>query len=302
MVDELTAIFRRNFPYIVRGDKKVLEILSGPENKIFEKRNKNNELIGVSVVHKNTIYLLCVDAEYRNRGGASELLTLSEDCILSNGYDRVIAGAGGDYIMPGVPVRSKPYNEVLHDDAIDPSVNDDAGKFFESRGYSHSWTGCNCFDMRVNLKDFTYDEHSIGGVINGVTYRWAAECDIPRIKLCTDDAFEGFTQYYLDKKIYDPSNNQRVLIAEKRQDVCGVLIIGVETEGEGLGSVGCTAVSHRYRGNFIAANMVILGTKYLKDMGLQSGYLGYTYSGLDKLYGFAGYKICLYYNMAEKKF
>lgn len=34
---------------------------------------------------------------------------------------------------------------------------------------------------------------------------------------------------------------------------------------------------------------------------LKEAYLGYTYSGLDHMYGYAGYKICVYYNMAFKR-
>ena len=46
--------------------------------------------------------------------------------------------------------------------------------------------------------------------------------------------------------------------------------------------------------------MVMLGTKYLKDIGLKNASLSYTYSGLDKLYGASGYKISTYYFMGEK--
>ena len=48
-------------------------------------------------------------------------------------------------------------------------------------------------------------------------------------------------------------------------------------------------------------NMVKLGTKYLKDVGLKNASLSYTYSGLDVLYGASGYEISTYYFMGEKK-
>ena len=48
--------------------------------------------------------------------------------------------------------------------------------------------------------------------------------------------------------------------------------------------------------------MVMLGTKYLKDIGLRNANLSYTYSGLDNLYGYSGYRISCYYMMAKKKF
>ena len=91
------------------------------------------------------------------------------------------------------------------------------------------------------------------------------------------------------------------MIATCNDEVCGTLIISIETEAKGLGSVGCTTVTHNYRGKHIGVNMVVLGTKYLKSLGIKKGYLGYTYSGLDKMYGYAGYKICIYYAMAQKQ-
>ena len=112
---------------------------------------------------------------------------------------------------------------------------------------------------------------------------------------------KSFSKYYNNEKLYSSDSKQKVLIATCNDEVCGTLIICIETEAKGLGSVGCTAVSHKYRGKHIGVNMVVLGTKYLKSLGLKKGYLGYTYSGLDKMYGYAGYKICIYYAMAQKQ-
>lgn len=47
--------------------------------------------------------------------------------------------------------------------------------------------------------------------------------------------------------------------------------------------------------------MVTLGTKYLKESGMKEAYLSYTYSRLDHMYGYAGYKIFVYFMMAKKK-
>lgn len=301
MIQEYYEIFKRNFPYIVREYNKVIEILSYPNNKIIEKRDNKGQLIGISVINKNTIFMLCVDLEYRKRGIGTELLKESEEYIKSKGYDSVTIGVGDEYIMPGIPVRTKPYEEDLNNDVIYSEVNDDASKFFLKHGYSHSWKDCNCFDMRADLSNVKFPEYSIGDTVDGITYRWAKIEDIPLIKICTDDAHKEFTQYYMNENLYNEENNQRVLVAEYNDEICGTLIVSKETEGKGLGSVGCTAVAHKFRGKHIAVNMVVLGTKYLKEIGLNNGFLGYTYSGLDKLYGHAGYKICIYYNMAMKK-
>lgn len=294
-------IFKRNFPYVVRNKNKALSIINNPKNKFIDVYNDNGRLVGTSIINKNTILMLCVDKEYRNQGIGTRLLNDSEEHVLNCGYESISVGVGDDYLMPGIPMATKPYNETLNEDKIYDNLSNESYHFFSKRGYKHSWNDANCFDMRADLEKVKFPSESIGDTIDGITYRFATVIDIPKIIECTDDAHQQFSQYYENKKLYNENSNERVLIATKDDQVCGTLIIGIETEEIGVGSVGCTAVSHKYRGKHIGVNMVVLGTKYLKSLGLKNGYLGYTYSGLDKMYGYAGYKICIYYAMAQKQ-
>ena len=305
---ELFGLYKRNFPFIVREERKVLDILGNPENRILEKRNADGVLTGACVVHKNTIYMLCVDAEFRGHGIGSDLLRMAEEIIREADYADVSVGAGDTYLAPGVPTCRPVCTEEDYGgrgvEKLYGGLTDGAAEFFRKRGYVHSWGDCDCFDMRFPLTEFYADGHRIGDTVDGITYRFAAADDIPEIKKCTDDAHENFTKYYLDGSKYDGSNGERVLIAVDAADgttVCGTLIVSAETEGKGLGSVGCTTVRHDYRGRHIAVNMVRIGTGYLREIGLTDAYLGYTYTGLDRLYGYSGYKICTYYMMAKKK-
>ena len=304
-MEALFELFKRNFPFTVRADGKVLDILKNPENRILKKRDDSGTLIGACVIHKNTVYLLCVDEAYRRQGIGSELLAAAEDVVRANGYEEISVGAGESYLAPGVPT-SKPF--YPEDDfagrgveRLYPDLTDDAAEFFKKRGYVHGWDGCDCFDMRFPLPEFSADAARVGETVDGILYRFASEDDIPEIKKCTDDAHEKFTKYYLDEHKYDGSTGESVLIALDGTTVCGTLIVNAETEGKGIGSVGCTTVRHDYRGRHIAVNMVKIGTGYLRDIGLTDAYLGYTYTGLDVLYGYSGYKICTYYMMAKKK-
>ena len=294
-------IFKRNFPYVVRNKNKALSIINNPKNKFIDVYNDNGRLVGTSIINKNTILMLCVDKEYRNQGIGTRLLNDSEEHVLNCGYESISVGLGDDYLMPGIPMATKPYNETLNEDKIYDNLSNESYNFFSKRGYKHSWNDANCFDMRADLEKIKFPSESIGDTIDGITYRFATVIDIPKIIECTDDAHQQFSQYYENKKLYNENSNERVLIATKDDQVCGTLIIGIETEEIGVGSVECTAVSHKYRGKHIGVNMVVLGTKYLKLLGLKNGYLGYTYSGLDKMYGYAGYKICIYYAMAQKQ-
>lgn len=300
MHSELISLFRRNFPFIVREDATVRRILGNKDCKVIEKRNERNTLIGAAVIHSNTLLMPCVDKEYRNRGIGSELLEKAECFIKESGYEEVTVGAGYDYLMPGVPT-SKKYVDAVNE-CLYERLDDSASTFFEKRGYIHSWD-CNCFDMRFPLSEFTREEYKNGDSVAGICYRFATEADAPEVLKCTDAAYEEFTPYYKNKELYrgDGEQNPKVLIATDGNEVVGTLIVSLETEGIGLGSVGCTTVKPSHQGRHIGVNMVIVGTKYLKEAGMREAYLGYTYSGLDRMYGYAGYKICIYYMMAKKK-
>jgi len=300
MSKEIYELFRRTLPYIVRDEETVLRILENKDNKIMEERNAENQLIGVSVVHKNTILLLCVEESCRKQGIGSKLLRQSEEAIMAAGYDEVTVGVGEDYITPGIPT-SKRYAPAVNEQ-LDNRIDDTASCFFEKRGYVHDWGDeCNCFDMKFPLCEFDKNEHSIGEVMEGIQYRFATKEEIGAVCECTNAACEEFTEYYQNEFMYTENESSRVLIAIVGERVAGTLIVDMDKES-GLGSVGCTAVHPNYRGRHIAVNMVILGTKYLKDVGMKEAYLSYTYSGLDRMYGYAGYKIFVYFMMAKKKF
>ena len=59
MIDEIYRLFKRNLPYIERGEETVTEILSYPENHFILHRARV-ALAGVSVNHRRALYLLRV--------------------------------------------------------------------------------------------------------------------------------------------------------------------------------------------------------------------------------------------------
>lgn len=295
--EELYGLFQRNLPFIVRDKETVMRILGNAGNTVIEQRDGQDKLIGASVFNQNTILLLCVDGEHRDQGIGTNLLERSERLIADRGYDKITVGVGFDYIMPGVPTsrnRFKAENVNLY-----PEVDGRAEDFFTKRGYVHSWD-CDCFDMRFPLSRFNRDDLRAGDTVEEITYRWAVPADIDGICACTRDAFPEFTGYYREERLYGGSGT-RVLIAVSGEEVVGALIVEAENRAEGLGSVGCTVVRQSWRGRHVAVNLVIMGTAYLKEAGMEEAYLSYTYTGLDHLYGYAGYKVCVYFMMAEKR-
>ncbi len=281
MVNEIFNLYKETIPDIIRNEETVKDILSDRNNHIISYRD-GNRLVGVSVVNQNVIYLLCVDKSFQKRGIGADLLKQSEKYIMSGGFDKIVVGAGEDYIMPGIP------------------MNNGAHNFFIKYGYQHAWGDCGCFDMSQRLKDFDYNEHTIGDTINGITYRWATEKDIGNIVKCVTDAEESFVTYYKDEKLYEEGTETSVIIAVNGKEVWGTLIVNIETEGKGIGSIGCTATVNKHRNKGIATNLVKLGTKHIKDMNLNIAFLSYTYTDIVNLYKRAGYKVCMEYYMGEK--
>jgi ribosomal protein S18 acetylase RimI-like enzyme len=298
-MSELYNIFKQNFPLCTRNVQIAQNILNSKANKIFEMRNNAGELIAVSVINKNNILMLCVNKQHRNQGIGSKLLQKSEEYIKQQGYTNITIGVGDEYLMPGVPSKNAITSEHMGAENIYPNLEDYV-EFFKKRGYIHKWD-CNCFDMRMLLDDFAFDEISIPTIIDGIEYDWAKYQELDGINACVGDAHEPFVKYYQNSKLYQKNNHQRVLVAKINGEIVGTIIISINTEGNDLGSVGCTTVMHKYRGKHIGVNLTKVATKHVKDCGLKHGFLGYTYSGMDTMYGYSGYKICTYYFMATKQ-
>ena len=298
-MEALSAFFHQNFPAAVREEAVIRQIVSRPDMKLFCHR-ENDQLIGAAAVQGDTLYLLAVDHDHRRRGIGSCLLTQAEEHIRSQGYSRIRIGAGDSYLTPGVPVRTSPAPGSPDYEDLHPALEDDSWAFFKRRGYVHSWGDCSCFDMSMSLASYPHYPHAIGDTLGDITYRWATPDDLAGISACTDAAQQSFTALYQSPDLYDPASPRKVLLAQSPKRICGVLQVADSVEAPLLGSIGCTAVHPDDQGRHIAVNLVMLGTGYLRSLGLPRAYLGYTYSGLEYLYGKAGYRICCYYAMAEK--
>jgi len=282
MTEEVYKLYKESLPDIVRSEEIVKKILNDEDNHIITHRDHGRP-VGVSVINGNTIYLLCVDRSCQNRGIGDDLLKQTENHIASAGHKKITLGAGKEYIMPGVP------------------MDKGAHVFFKKRGYIHSWGDCGCVDMDQMLENYDYNELSIGDTINGITYRWATVNDLSSITECVSDADEGFVKYYLDKQIYEKGSCSPVLIAEKDNEVPGVIMVGIKTGYEDTGTLNCLATAHKHRNKGIATTLVRLGTKHLKDIGLSKSFLGYTYTEIVSMYSRVGYKVCMEYFMGEKE-
>ena len=283
--DALIDLYHTCFPDTVREEAVVEQILRSEDDPIFG-IYVDGKLAGACVLHGRSITMLAVLPEFRDHGFGEALLHEAERQIRDQGYQKLTVGVGTDdhYLMPGVP------------------MDQGADTFFRKRGYHHNWGDTGCFDMSMDLSAAPEEPVHVGDTVNGITYRMAVPADLPSIEICVKDAQESFLPYYQEEQHYAEGTRSPVLVAVLDGEVLGTLIVSLEVEGEGLGSVGCTATRPDVQGQGIATRMVQAGTQYLKDAGMKRAFLGYTYTDILPMYGRAGYKVCQEYFMAEKRF
>ena len=99
MDQALFEIYQRNIPFNIRKKDTVLQILSHRDNVVLERREEGKGLIGVSVIHRNAVLMLCVDGKYRNRGIGTQLLEKSEQLVRERGFSEIVIGAGSAHLQ-----------------------------------------------------------------------------------------------------------------------------------------------------------------------------------------------------------
>lgn len=298
MTEQLFDLFKRNFPYLNTDEDTAKRLFSNPDNKVFARYDRFNNLIAASVIYKNTIIMLAVDEKFRGHGIGLALLELSEEYIKSQGYDKVVFGVGAeDYLAPGVPSSEK----ILDIDGAYPDkpwadIDNSGREFLKKRGYIHRNDG-NIFDMALDFSDGLEYDISVGDTVDGVTYRLAEPSDKENVIACCNLGADYFADFYKSDELYN-DGDERVLVACTETEILGALLIS--TYGE-PGTIGCVTVSPKARGKKVGTRMSVAATSYIKQKGMNTAFLSYTYSGLDRMYGAAGYRICVYYFMAQKE-
>lgn len=283
-------LFLRNFPHVIRESESVRSILSHKDCRFLEKRNEKGDLIGALLYHENTILMLCVDKPYRKQGIGGALLQKAEEEIRAAGYSDVVIGAGFSYLAPGVPMH-QPIFPSPSEVAINPPWEDHSA-FFQKRGYTHN-SDSNCFDLLLEpiTVEATFDEDLV--------FTFAEERDKEAVLTMVEDAYASFAKHYRKVELYQKDSPKRILLVWYQDQLAGALILSPSADG--VGRIGCVTVLKAFRGQGIATRLVHYATHQLALGGVKKAFVGYTYSGLEKLYGKVGYQISSYYLKAKKR-
>ncbi len=208
--------------------------------------HENDKLIGYSLIHKNSVSILCVDKEFRNRGIGSMLLEQSERYISDAGYDTVILGRGMYYLLQGVPEDSRIIS------------------FFEKRNYQAKWTSVN---MTLPLIDFNTDNIDIPVCADRINFRFLREDEKSTLLDTVRDAHSGWLHIF--ERCTDP-----IFIAEENNRILGFEILtpngGRFLNSGKAGGIGCVGVIRSAREKGIGRQMVAHGARWLKSRGCES--------------------------------
>lgn len=277
MNSEIYDLYTKCFPnYPIKESLFIL--LLAPEKAHIICKRVGNKLIGFSMIHGNSISLLCVDEHYRNNDIGTELLKLSEKFISNTRADKIILGRGRYYLLQGVP----------HDDnSVVP--------FFEHRGYLALWTSVN---MCLSLNSFQVDNIIIPPCPGNVKFRFISRDKMHQLLNAVEDAESGWLGIFQDcaDPIFIAESNGIILGFEILSPYGGRFIFSTEQ----VGCVGCVGVINKARNKGIGRQMVVKGIEWLKNQGCTSVELRYV--ELVDWYKKIGFEIIRHQWMGEKDF
>lgn len=263
---DLYRLYLECFPQYPIKETWFYQLLK-PELATVFRQWEGDSLAGYSMIHGNTITLLCVGKSYRRKGYGSKLLKQSEDRIRQTGGKEIVLGQGRWYLLQGVPLE-----------------NAEAVPFFEHKGYSAEWTSVN---MLLPLHGYDPAGFSIPPVQEGVTFRLMDERETPQLL----EAVENAQHYWLDC-FHD--YHGLVMIAELHGKIVGFEMVDPEggrfiPSSDKVGSIGCVGVVKEARKQGIGMQMVLEGIKWLQGQG--SGSVELLYVALVDWYRKLGFQV-----------
>jgi beta-N-acetylhexosaminidase len=276
MNDLLHKIYTKCFARYPISYKLFIELLR-PEISHLIYARKDDLVIGYSMIHDNSISLLCIDPDYQNRGYGSDLLKKSEDYIKSHSQNEIILGRGNYYLLQGVPEE-----------------NEDVITFFKNRGYKAEWTSVN---MELLLDRFSRENLDIPSCSELIEFEFYEETKRDLLLDAVKDAEESWVPIFED--CIDP-----VMLAMINNEIAGFQILSPEggrfkSSNEKVGAIGCVGVVPGARERGVGTQLVLNGIEWLKSQNCRT--IELLYVELVDWYGKMGFYVTHKQWMGEKK-
>lgn len=276
---ELFNIYNKCFSNYQTTIEWFIDLLKPLQAHIIKVYN-DSTIIGFSLIHENSIALLCVDINYRNQGYGTILLNKSEEYIKKNGAKKVILGRGSNYIFQGVPMD-------IDNTAID---------FFKKHGYNAEWESAN---MYISLHAFDRARLDIPILLLDINFKIVTTFNSLNMKKLldivkiVDPDWVGIYENCLDP----------IMLALHNEKIIGFQILSLNGSrflpNINNGSIGCVGVIPSARNKGIGRQMVAEGVDWLKRNGCTS--IELLYVELIDWYQKIGFSITSLQWMGEKE-
>jgi len=287
MVNRITKSLNINKNEIIKFYDLVLELqwpinyelfLSKLNKKEALEYYKNNQLIGLLLYEKNSIFLIMVLPQYQRQGIGSELIKhFSKDK-----KEIKVASGCGEYLWPGVPSD------------MTPAIN-----LFEKLGFSSYEKS---YDLFIYLKNLNIDKKLYKNMEDkNIKFSFANKDNIELILEFEKKHFPNWFNYFDQNK----NNYNNILIASKDNEIyASTLLFGPSPYiwdkklNYKIGGFGCLGTKNSERNTGIGLALAQYASEQLLKREIHISILGWTW--LVDWYGRLGYKIWKEYNMMRK--
>ncbi len=274
----LFKIFTDCFPYIPMAGNIFSKRIFEGTNKIFVEY-ASSVPVGFSVLHGNTVVLICVDPDFQNKGIGKKLLKKSEEYISSHGFSNVNLGRCSNGLFFGAVIDSFSH------------------RFFEKQGYV-AFNGC--LDMVMDLESYSYKN-----IINKYKCTTDISFEFYRQNDCKEliDAVSAVEPRWVDK--FTNTENDSIIVASYNNSIAGFLKLDFDADtiitgdDSKVGMIEYVGVVPEYRNIGIGTNMVAYGAQQLKNALCTDAFIEYT--SLDTWYSRIGFEEFIWFWMGSKE-
>jgi len=254
---------------------KGVSLIAVSENKVIGFINMQYSNV------KGQITLIMVDKDHQRKGVGRELLDEAKRLLNGKGTKELLVGCGaGSYFWPGTPTN------------LPAAVS-----FFKKNGLETDEVN---LDMVGNLENYQTPKEVVEKVSGlNLQFKLLADDDKKELIEFEKENFSDWVRYFED------SQNENIFIVKLNNKIVGsVLLFGKEGFVwnkllDGAGGFGALGVAESCRGKGIGLALAAKATEILRQRGVKSSFLGWTY--LDKWYGKLGYEVWRKYEHGKVK-
>ncbi len=264
-------IFRACFPELDLSEAAFQHMTRITKDNLLEYR-KNGALAAYGVAENDSVRLLCVLPDDRNKGIGSQLLRQAEERARLGGFTEMNVGGRDSRLFPGMPEKAR--------------------GFFEKHGYE---VGEGYDEMKCDLRRFRVEDHDLP-VPEDALFGWYSGPLEPLHEAVAAVDPDWVRYYGADSPVYCAT------LGEEIASFCNVEVWEncLLSNGKNkVGAPGCVGTVPKFRRRGIGLKMVALACEELKKQGCDTCFIHYT--GVGRWYAKLGMETFLTWHFCKKR-